>query len=149
MKRTFRLFTFVNFYLSQIQQGIQTAHVVSDMSLEDNKAKKPIFDEWARNDKTIIVLNGGNTEMMEADYAVVKRLSENLVLPVARFHEDEASLGGVFTAFGIIVPKEIYEARWDATFQSYVVNLDGRYCAYDQTTAAFELLRIMKSKRLA
>jgi len=27
-----RLYTFVNYYLSSIQQGIQTAHIVSEMS---------------------------------------------------------------------------------------------------------------------
>lgn len=57
-----RLYSFTNYYLSDLQKGLQTAHLVSEMFTKyvTGKHKKMLF-EWATNHKTIIILNGGNS----------------------------------------------------------------------------------------
>jgi hypothetical protein len=99
-----RLYTFTNFYLSSIQQGIQTAHVVSELSIKAH----PLYTEWAKDHKTIIVLNGGNSKSLQDVYSKLTRLVETKY-PIAKFNEDEQSLNEAFTCVGIVVPAKIYE----------------------------------------
>lgn len=112
--KDYRLYSFTNMYLSSIQKGIQTAHIVSDMSALwcDNGPDpivKKVFDDWADIDKTIIVLNGGNQKSLEEIYVCLELFGYEHSLPTARFYEDQESLGGALTAVGIILPIEIYE----------------------------------------
>lgn len=104
-----RLYTFGNYYLSSIQQGIQAAHVVSEMSVRYAKGS-PQYDmyvDWALNHKTIICLNGGNNKTLIED--VVKPIEDFCYsYPNAVFYEDEQSLGSILTCFGVIVPEYIY-----------------------------------------
>lgn len=122
----FRLYTFVNFYLSSIQQGIQTAHVLGDMAAEyrDNeyvgsghkalKLNQEVKDfwDWNTNHKTIITLNGGANGDIENTYKTLRNLNRKLLrsAAISCFYEDEYSLGGVMTACGIIVSSDIYES---------------------------------------
>ena len=49
----FRLYSFVNgLYMSPIQHGIQTAHLVGEMAVKNTM----IFQEWAQYDKTHMVV---------------------------------------------------------------------------------------------
>ncbi len=98
-----RLYSFVNFYLSSIQQGIQTAHLVGEMSQGAHTGQ---FDVWANSFKTIIVLNGGNNKSLLDLRTTLQAYSE---FPVGSFSEDDESLGGVLTCVGIIVPDYIWE----------------------------------------
>lgn len=132
----YRLYTFINFYLSSIQMGIQSAHIVSELFSKyynsyDNGTQEDSFREaalnnWASNDKTIIVLNGGTSFDIRQDYITVDSLSRKMssprgneigkwFLPVASFTEDHNALGayehGVVTGFGIVVPQEIWDAK--------------------------------------
>jgi hypothetical protein len=116
----FRLYTFINFYLSSIQQGIQTAHIVSEMmskDLTDNQYDS--LNQWATKDKTIIVLNGGTSFDLRQDYITVlhacEQLGDECYLPHAFFTEDHNALGawdnGVVTGWGIIVPQFMWDAK--------------------------------------
>lgn len=126
----FRLYTFINFYLSSIQQGIQSAHLVSELFMKySNCFEKDVINDWANKDKTIIVLNGGTSFDIRQDYIHVSNLAEKLrlstnphspkigkwFLPHAFFTEDFNALGaydnGVVTGFGIIIPEEIWGAQ--------------------------------------
>lgn len=112
-----RLYTFGNFYLSSIQQGIQAAHLVADMfgytyqtvRHTDTKAVEVMYD-WAQNHKTMVCLNGGNNADLDALYIRLYELGQALELPFDKFHEDRESLNSVMTCCGIIVPANIYEA---------------------------------------
>jgi hypothetical protein len=108
-------------YLSDIQRGIQTAHVVSEMAFQErNEIDVTVFTEWAADHKTIIVLNGGNcaslkgirdhiTEFFSNGYlSKCFRFSESCI-PMASFYEDEQSLNGALTAVGIILPNWLYD----------------------------------------
>jgi len=146
-----RLYTFINFYLSQIQQGIQTAHIVHELFNKYRFAPTPAaldLNDWSQNHKTIIVLNGGSDIDIEA-------ISNELGLadhpfPWAEFHED-AGLGGVRTGTGVVLPPHVYEARWidDAGFFRYL-SADGILeRIYHEDDPLFNLLKLLKSKRLA
>lgn len=114
-----RFYTFTNFYLSSIQQGIQPAHCIHETFVKYQGIAGPSRDalwEWARNHKTIICLNGGNALGVAGAYAVLEALAPELGLPFCKFHEDDQSLNGIMTCCGIVIPERIYEAA--ATIRS-------------------------------
>jgi hypothetical protein len=112
-----RLYTFGNYYLSSIQQGIQSAHVVSELFTKypfenaivwDEPQGKPLYD-WAKTHKTIICLSGGNCDDLHDLYEELAGIGPTLGLPYAKFREDDASLNGAITCCGIVVPAMIYD----------------------------------------
>ena len=115
-----RLYSFCNFYISQIQGGIQTAHLVHELfnkyGTVDNSKGFSQLDKWSRNHKTIIVLNGGPNEYLRSRWMMFQReLSAvedeiKCKLPWSSFNEDEFSLGGVMTCVGVVLPECIFDA---------------------------------------
>ena len=121
----FRLYTFVNHvYMSPLQWGIQTAHVVSTMMSDERFKDREDVKQWAKESPTIIVCRGGNFAALTnlSEYFAAK--STLLDLPYASFHEDEESLGGILTCAGILVPRKFFAAQ----FEDYM---------YDNTIASF------------
>lgn len=108
-----RLYSFVNAnYLKHVQHGLQTAHALAEMyekygfSLESN-----LLHDWARNHKTIIILDGGDCFDL---HDIVKFLIKNdkkLNLPFSYFKEDARSLHNALTAVTVVVPPEIYDVK--------------------------------------
>lgn len=122
----YRLYSFTNYYLSSLQKGLQTAHVVSEMALlntiyREKHPRRPFadegnaFEQWCRQDRTIIILNGGNSKQLETLYYDLQKF--NLPYKPTFFREDEDSLGGAFTAVGILVPSLYWKSedneKWD------------------------------------
>jgi hypothetical protein len=103
-------------YLSSIQQGIQSAHVISDMFMkyvtitEDYEItgdpKRIMLWDWAKNHKTMVLLNGGYGETIRELVQFFDN-QEN-PYPWAEFHEGEDALDGALTDVGIILPEKIY-----------------------------------------
>lgn len=112
-----RLYTFTNFYLSSIQNGIQPAHLIGELFIKyrpgqvgnDVRDQQDSLYDWAANHKTMICLNGGNLSSIQAIADQLDVIGSALSLPTANFHEDKESLGGIMTCTGIIVPERIYE----------------------------------------
>jgi len=105
-----RAYSFTNFYLSSIQQGIQPAHAIVEMFVKYKnhvQESKHLFD-WATNHKTMICLNGGTSADIRDLYFELIHVAEALQLPYSPFNEDEASLDGALTSVAIIVPEKIY-----------------------------------------
>ena len=102
-----RFYTASNMYLSSIQHGIQAAHCVSEMMLKILGNK--LVSQWAHTHKTLICLNGGNNFALHNFLELVTR-EDNKLYPTAKFYEDDASMGGMLTCVGIIIPEKIYEA---------------------------------------
>lgn len=109
-----RLYSFTNYYLSSIQGGIQTAHVVHELFLKypdhgqvERLAADDMLGLWASNHKTIVVLNGGNSADLEAIAMLFDE--DHNPYPWESFCEDEASLNQASTCVGIVVPDLIYE----------------------------------------
>jgi len=111
-----RFYTFVNFYLSSIQQGVQSFHVCHEMfrkyHFSGGLAEANRLYDWADHHKTVIVLNGGANQDILDKYLFLSREAEafSFPAPFASFSEDDYSLGGVMTAVGIVLPEEIYNA---------------------------------------
>lgn len=107
-----RFYSFTNFYLSSVQQGIQPAHCIADLFVKyrsDTPDRAVLFD-WAENHKTMICLGGVNAQGVREVFVQLCEIGDELGLPFGSFHEDQASLDGTMTCCGIVVPTHIYEA---------------------------------------
>lgn len=58
MNEELRMYCLTMYNLSPIQQGIQSAHAVVELSLLENNKD---YIEWAKNWKTMMVMNGGTS----------------------------------------------------------------------------------------
>ena len=165
MNQELRLYTFVNFYLSSIQQGIQTAHVVHSLFTkyqsceQTGKPLKTMLFDWAQNHKTIVVLNGGaNNDIREIMYKM-ECLQHTRIgyMPFEGFNEDDMSLGSILTSVGVVVPQKFYEARKVTPEGPYVYNgLDNsgsmikEICMiYEPDTPEYTFVDMLKSCSLA
>ena len=108
-----RFYAAGNYYLSSIQQGIQSSHVLSEMFIKYSATSSPgdVLRDWARNHKTMILLNGGNADSLRGFYSLLER-SDASALVFAKFNEDAQSLDNALTSVGIIVPARLYDATW-------------------------------------
>ena len=121
----YRFYGFGNYYLSSLQQGLQSAHCIADMFVKYNKkkAKKEIIYDWAENHKTMVLLNGGNSLVLEQTHQFLEELKGvGMNLPYQLFYEDEQSLNGALTYVGIVVSSEIYELA--ATLRANASKID-------------------------
>jgi hypothetical protein len=118
----YRLYSFVaNNYLSPLQCGLQTAHVVSELSRRYPAGSRSdaVYRDWATNDKTIIICGAGNHKGVLDCFVELDRLGDRgLELPTALFREDEQSMNGMATACGVIVP----ERYWGAIYEDGIDN---------------------------
>ncbi len=118
MHKPYRFYSFVNYYLSPLQQGLQTAHAVGDMAVADGKDAG--FHQWAKDDKTIIICKGGNSGALDAWFSQLQAMLENPRLKkvkAVKFQEDEASLGGATTVVGLLVPSDLWSLQWDQVLE--------------------------------
>jgi hypothetical protein len=165
-----RFYTFVNFYLSSIQQGVQSFHVLGVMvnkykegNDQPNYDEGARFREWALDYETLIVLNGGANEDINTKYFTLNRLNESLSFPMPyeAFFEDKKSLGGIMTACGCILPEEIYNAKdyktaitWnniatDEEKNSFYFIKEDKMTQYKPGSPEHELITMLKSCSLA
>jgi hypothetical protein len=154
-----RLYSFVNYYLSPLQHGLQTAHCVSDMSrtYKVNTRQAAVYNDWADNHKTIIICNGGNVAMLEDLYTRLIDPTDAFDLPLVKFYEDEQSLSGALTSVATIVPAKFYDAKFvpDPTSPHELsgvyqyIDPDGRTTRYSIDTSEFQFIQLLKSFRLA
>lgn len=145
-----RAYSFTNFYLNSISQGIQPAHALVDMFTKytDESPQKAVLFDWAINHKTMICLNGGNAQGIRDVWQNIIRLGSALQLPFQKFHEDEQSLDGSMTCVAIIVPTYIYEGA--AALRS-VSPIDGALLIteHNWSDEAVELMGLLNSYGLA
>ena len=111
-----RVYYFGNMYLSSIQQGIQAAHVTHELFLSyppcdpnhhDLQSDSDILYDWAKNHKTMILLNGGYSEALRE--LITFFSSPQNPYPWTFFNEGEDALDGALTCVGIVLPERIYE----------------------------------------
>lgn len=108
-----RFYSFVNgLYMNSLQYGLQTGHAISEMSLHQSHSYK----EWAKNHKTIIILDALNHAGLQRAHGALAilcghynaKVKPEEGIPFVKFHEDEQSLGGIMTCVGVILPEHIY-----------------------------------------
>lgn len=121
-----RLYSFtLTPYLSSIQHGIQTAHVVHTMGRKYEKPPrrpedfeyhleaKKVYDDWAdgkEGGSYIYVKAGGDASNLWTMYQELRDIAQKLNLPFARWYESKEALNGALTAVAIIPTEEIM--RW-------------------------------------
>jgi hypothetical protein len=113
-----RAYFFGNYYLSSIQQGIQAQHCTTEMFVKYHSSESvghSILHEWAKNHKTTIVLNGGNSSDLGKILEFIRdgEYSNQHAYPFASFNEDAQSLNQALTCVGIILPDIIYSTAED------------------------------------
>lgn len=115
MTEELRLYTFTNFMLSSIQQGIQSGHAAVELAMccyyeqmvLRQGTKWDIYHEWASRWKTMVCLNGGNAqELKELDF-FLSNLDNKY--PWCVFYESHDALDGTLTSVAIILPARIFE----------------------------------------
>ena len=114
-----RLYTFINPYLSSIQQGIQSAHLVHDLMLKyqmHSSSAAALVSDWAQHHKTIIVLNGGTTAELERGIEVLRAQSS---YPWVEFYESRECLSGALTGFGVVLPESVYACTKAEMLRTY------------------------------
>ena len=128
-----RLYSFVVFYLSSIQQGIQTQHLATQIGVDIDDAANHVgearcaphytsdesaeaayatWDAWRRDHKTTIVLNGGALQNVIDTSGLINDFAIRNSLPFGDFNEDEFSLGGIQTCTGIVLPAKFFNAKY-------------------------------------
>lgn len=154
---SYRLYTFTaGNYLSPLQNGLQTAHVVGDMSVE--YGHDPIYKQWAGQDRTIIICNAGNHAGVRNCYETLCTLGQELFnFPIAIFNEDEVSMNGMTTACGVLVPEYLYEVKQvfnrqtgETTYSYTTLTSNGEQeLTYAPGSNEHAFIALLKSYRLA
>jgi hypothetical protein len=127
------MYGLVPYNLSPIQQGIQFGHAVVEYGLEFFST--PEYQEWARRDKTFIILNGGTTNDNNMRLGTLQQHYFELTdrgIQVGEFHEPD--LGDQMTAVVFLVDDRVFDK---VTWPDY----DGPYYADMKTpeiTAHYE-----------
>ena len=94
----------------------------------NQKSEKSIaaYEQWAHNDKTFIILNGGTTNKRLIDGVPFGSLNQHVItlkemgVDTAEFYEPD--LGEELTATVFLVPKEVYNKKEYLNFDEYTVN---------------------------
>jgi len=112
MNEELRLYTFTNFYLSSIQQGIQPAHAAVRLMLAASVGDMPNSDllyDWADNWETMICLNGGDYSGVN-DLHTFFQSTEN-PFPFMPFAEEIGAIGPmeIMTSVAIVLPAFIFD----------------------------------------
>ncbi len=105
-----RCYTFTHWMLRTIQQGIQPAHAIAEMSTkyQSTDMNNLIYKAWAEQGKTMVCCNGGVSRELDEKWKILQAMEHKF--PIAKFHEDEYSLGSLMTSMAIILPPEYYNA---------------------------------------
>jgi len=97
-------YIFTHQYLNTMQQGIQSAHVIAELSLLEGERGNSVR-EWAKRYKTIRILNAGSGETFNDRYERFKVICEQYKLSNAYFCEPD--INNMMTAFGFIMAPQI------------------------------------------
>ena len=122
----YRMYGLVPYNISPIQQGIQFGHAVQEynnMMMDTSAEGLAAFNEWRKECKTFIILNGGTTnKRMKGNFEFTGSLNKHLDelvgmgIQVATFEEPD--LGDQLTAVVFLVPNTVYNKElvpdfWD------------------------------------
>ena len=107
----YRMYGMVPYNLSPIQQGIQFGHAVVEYgrlsTVMFSHAK--LYNKWADEDKTFIILNGGTTNNNPNKLGSLNKHTETLSMNGIRFASFyEPDLGDQLTAFVFLVDERVY-----------------------------------------
>lgn len=121
----YRMYFFVPYNISPIQQAIQAGHAALEYSYILGNTK--IFKEFISNWKTWIILNGGTTNNQKDDDGVFLGTMNQIVQEMAdnkirflKFYEP--NLNNALTAICFIVDERVFNKENYPDFVDYVLN---------------------------
>lgn len=158
-KLELRMYGLVPYNISPIQQAIQFGHAVveygqrvkmpislSKLSLNSSQ----IYDDWADNWKTFIILNGGTTNYKyNEDGSQFGTLNNHLQLlkehnvDLAIFNEPD--LGDQLTAIVFIVDERVFNRKKYPDFEDWVIDNYGDLIRSDYYTTSFMMAQQIKA----
>ena len=158
-KLELRMYGLVPYNISPIQQAIQFGHAVVEygqmvkqpQSLSKMAINAPIiYDDWADNWKTFIILNGGTTNHRNDESGLpfgtlnnhVLLLDENKI-DFATFNEPD--LGDQLTAVVFIVDERVFNRKKYLDFEDWVILNYGDLVRTDYYTSSFMLAQQIKN----
>ena len=110
---TYRMYGLVNYQLAKtIHAGIQFGHAVVEYGqyVKRHPTREKIYNKWADNDKTFIILDGGTTNENQGRLGSMQKnhilLNENSVMCVP-FREPD--LNDTLTAIAFLVSEEVFD----------------------------------------
>ncbi len=102
------MYGLVPYNISPIQQAIQFGHAVVEYGLEN--FHDPIYQEWAKNWKTFIILNGGTTNTSYDRLGTLNEYRQELFDRDINFSSFfEPDLGDQLTAVVFIVDERVFK----------------------------------------
>ncbi len=107
----YRMYGLVPYNLSPIQQGIQFGHAVVEYGMLSSVIQEhtKIYNKWAKEDKTFIILNGGTTNNNPDKLGSLNKHTEALSLANIRYAEfHEPDLGDQLTAVVFLVDERVF-----------------------------------------
>ena len=121
-----RMYGLVPYNISPIQQGIQFGHAVVEYGLSQTQqdstdTELSPYNQWAHNDKTFIILNGGttnNSRMALDNYGTLNKAKDELAqmgIQTATFYEPD--LGDQLTAVVFLVDERVFDRE---TYPDYI-----------------------------
>jgi hypothetical protein len=158
-KLELRMYGLVPFNISPIQQAIQFGHAVVDygqkikmpQSLNKMSLNAPcIYDDWADNWKTFIILNGGTTNHRSDESGLpFGTLNNHLLLlkenniDIATFNEPD--LGDQLTSVVFIIDERVFNRKKYPDFEDWVILNYGDLVRTDYYTSSFMLAQKIKN----
>ena len=119
-KVKYRMYGLVPYNISPIQQGIQFGHAVVEYSI-GRYGSHDDYEQWAKEDKTFIILDGGTTndneERLGSLNKSVRRL-EDICIPYATFNEPD--LGDQLTAVVFLVDDRVWDKEKYPEFNKFL-----------------------------
>lgn len=117
----YRMYGLVPYNLSPIQQGIQFGHAVVEYGLDYGHKSDDPYLQWARNDKTFIILNGGTTNNNKDNYGTLNHAKINLhSLGVQLSTFNEPDLGDQLTAVVFLVDERVWDKEKYPEFNKFL-----------------------------
>ena len=158
-KLELRMYGIVPYNISPIQQAIQYGHAVVEygqmVKMPQSLSKMNInascvYDDWADNWKTFIILNGGTTNHRSGDNGLpfgslnnhVLTLDENRI-DFATFNEPD--LGDQLTAVVFIVDERVFNRKKYPDFEEWIIENYGELIRSDYYTTSYMLAQQIKT----
>ena len=109
-KKTYRMYGFVPYNISPIQQGIQFGHAVVEYA--NKYGDKKSYRNWATKDKTFIILNGGTTKYhkkkeLQGSMQTICDELDKFGIRYATF--DEPDLNDALTGIVFLVESKVFD----------------------------------------
>ena len=117
-----RMYGLVPYNISPIQQGIQFGHAVVEYGLSYGHKSDDPYLQWARNDKTFIILNGGTTNNNKECFGTLNNAQIRLYsMGVQNESFCEPDLGDQLTAVVFLVDERVWDREKYPEFMKVLI----------------------------